>query len=171
MLRGRDNSPMTAATRAPSSSTALLEVERLTKHFEVWSGALHMQRRILMAVDGVSFNVARGETLCLVGESGCGKSTVGRLLLRLIAPSGGTIRFAGADVLQMRAPSFENSVNARRLSFRIPLPRLIRAYEPVLSWLSRWRTTGSIRNVSATSGSPSCLPALACDLRRFRNFH
>jgi oligopeptide/dipeptide ABC transporter ATP-binding protein len=115
---------MTTAIRAPSSTPALLEVERLTKHFEVWSGALHMQRRILKAVDGVSFNVARGETLCLVGESGCGKSTVGRLLLRLIAPSGGTIRFAGADILQMRGAKLREFRKRAQIIFQDPLASL-----------------------------------------------
>jgi len=71
--------------------TALLEVEGLAKHYPMRGG-------IVRAVDGVSFALARGETLALVGESGCGKSTTARLVLRLIEPSGGTVRFDGVEV-------------------------------------------------------------------------
>jgi oligopeptide/dipeptide ABC transporter ATP-binding protein len=71
--------------------TALLEVEGLAKHYPTRKG-------VVRAVDGVSFALARGETLALVGESGCGKSTTARLVLRLIEPSAGTVRFDGVAV-------------------------------------------------------------------------
>ncbi|KAA2211872.1 ABC transporter ATP-binding protein [Teichococcus oryzae] len=79
--------------------STLLEVEGLARHYPVKKGVL-VQRQIgtVRAVDGVSFSVKRGETLALVGESGCGKSTTARLVLRLIEPSAGTIRFDGQDV-------------------------------------------------------------------------
>ena len=64
-------------------STALLEVNDLKKHFTVRSGLLGARSATVHAVDGVSFTIAKGETLALVGESGCGKSTVGRCILRL----------------------------------------------------------------------------------------
>jgi peptide/nickel transport system ATP-binding protein len=90
----------------PSGATAaatgpLLEVDGLVKHFETKARGLRGLQRarpLLRAVDGVSFTLVRGETLCLVGESGCGKSTVGKLILRLIEPTSGTVRIGGADM-------------------------------------------------------------------------
>jgi len=76
---------------------ALLQVRKLKKHFPVtrgWGEA----KALVRAVDGVDFSVRRGETLGLVGESGCGKTTVGRLILRLIDPTGGEIQFEGRDL-------------------------------------------------------------------------
>ncbi|MBM4183274.1 MAG: ATP-binding cassette domain-containing protein [Gemmatimonadetes bacterium] len=76
----------------------LLEVRDLAKHFPVRRGSFGRVRAHVRAVDGVSFDLWRGETLGLVGESGCGKSTTGRALLRLIEPTGGDVRFDGQDV-------------------------------------------------------------------------
>ncbi|WP_137180804.1 ABC transporter ATP-binding protein [Roseomonas sp. AR75] len=78
--------------------STLLEVEGLAKHYPVKHGVLDRAQGVVRAVDGVSFAIARGETLALVGESGCGKSTTARLVLRLIEPSAGTIRFDGTEV-------------------------------------------------------------------------
>jgi oligopeptide transport system ATP-binding protein len=80
-------------------SDALLEVDDLSKAFPIRKGFL-VQRQVaaLRAVDGVSFSIAPGETLGLVGESGCGKSTTGKLVMRLIDPTGGRIRYEGRDV-------------------------------------------------------------------------
>jgi len=79
--------------------TPLLEVDGLTKHFPITSGIVfkHLVGQV-RAVDGVSFSVARGETLALVGESGCGKSTTARAVLRLLEPTAGTVRFEGEDI-------------------------------------------------------------------------
>ncbi|HWL83715.1 MAG TPA: dipeptide ABC transporter ATP-binding protein [Roseomonas sp.] len=80
----------------------LLEVSDLARHYPVKRGVvLQKQVGTVRAVDGVSFALARGETLALVGESGCGKSTTARLVMRLIEPSAGTIRFAGEDVTKV----------------------------------------------------------------------
>jgi peptide/nickel transport system ATP-binding protein len=76
----------------------VLQVEGLKKHFPVLQGLLRRKVADIRAVDGVSFSVGAGETLCLVGESGCGKSTVGRLILRLIEPSGGRVVLKGQDI-------------------------------------------------------------------------
>jgi len=89
-----DNSPSAASQSTPP----LLEISNLAKHFEIRAGALKLTRLVLKAVDDVSFSLQRGETLCLVGESGCGKSTVGKLILRLMEPSAGAIRIDGNDV-------------------------------------------------------------------------
>jgi oligopeptide/dipeptide ABC transporter ATP-binding protein len=78
-------------------SAPLLKVSGLAKRFPV-SGPLGGQKRTVHAVDGVSFTIGHGETLGLVGESGCGKSTVGRMIVRLIEPSEGSIVFDGQDI-------------------------------------------------------------------------
>jgi oligopeptide/dipeptide ABC transporter ATP-binding protein len=79
-------------------STPVLAVEGLTKHFPVERGILRRAVAWVRAVDGVDFDIAPGETLCLVGESGCGKSTVARLVLRLTEPTSGAIRLGGTDI-------------------------------------------------------------------------
>src|SRR5215510_6221058 len=83
---------------APARSAPLLRVADLVKHFPVRKGLFGRQSGAVRAVDGISFDLAPGETLALVGESGCGKSTTGRLVLRLIEATAGSIRFAGRDV-------------------------------------------------------------------------
>ncbi|MEQ1858158.1 MAG: dipeptide ABC transporter ATP-binding protein [Longimicrobiales bacterium] len=83
------------------SGAPLLEVRELTKHFPVRRGPFGGPRQQVRAVDGVSFDLWKGETLGLVGESGCGKSTTGRALLRLLEPTSGQVRFDGQDVLAL----------------------------------------------------------------------
>jgi len=83
--------------------TNILSVENLVKHYELGGTGfidrlLGQQPSIVRSVDGLSFNIAEGETLGLVGESGCGKSTVGRSILRLVEPTEGTIELAGQDI-------------------------------------------------------------------------
>jgi len=83
--------------------TALLEVEGLTKHFPVSKGVIFSRLGdTVKAVDDVSFSVAQGETLGLVGESGCGKSTTGRCIIRLLEPTAGTIHFEEKDVRHLK---------------------------------------------------------------------
>jgi oligopeptide/dipeptide ABC transporter ATP-binding protein len=79
----------------------VVEVEGLTKHFPVVRGLLRRNVATIRAVDGVSLAITPGQTLCLVGESGCGKSTVGRLILRLMQPTDGVIRLRGVDVTRL----------------------------------------------------------------------
>ncbi|MEU6180568.1 ABC transporter ATP-binding protein [Streptomyces coeruleorubidus] len=79
----------------------LLKVEGLVKHFPIKKGLLQRQAGAVKAVDGIDFEVRRGETLGVVGESGCGKSTMGRLITRLLEPSGGKIEFDGTDITHL----------------------------------------------------------------------
>ncbi|CAL9572640.1 ABC transporter ATP-binding protein [Streptomyces griseomycini] len=84
---------------APSTTETLLEVEGLTKHFPIYGG-FPIKRKVgaVQAVDGVDLTVGVGESLGLVGESGCGKSTTGRLITRLLEPTGGRITYRGQDI-------------------------------------------------------------------------
>jgi oligopeptide transport system ATP-binding protein len=86
---------------APQPTQPLLRVAHLVKHFEVGQGFFRRGGAVVRAVDDVSFDVYPGETLALVGESGCGKSTTGRLILRLIEPTAGKVDFDGRDVLAL----------------------------------------------------------------------
>ena len=79
----------------------LLSVRGLTKHFDVSGSMFARDRAIVRAVDGASFDIAPGETLGLVGESGCGKSTAGRTILRLEEPTSGEILFEGRDIMKL----------------------------------------------------------------------
>ena len=98
MTAASDVEPGTGAAPArPPQAAPLLEVRDLVKHFPVRGSWLHKDQ--VHAVCGASFELSRGQTLGLVGESGCGKSTTGRLVLRLLEPTSGSVRFDGSDVL------------------------------------------------------------------------
>src|SRR5262249_1644495 len=100
---------------------ALVEVDNLVKHYQAAAGGLFARKvTVTRAVDGVSFEIARGETLALVGESGCGKSTTGRLLVRLIEPTAGTVRFEGIDVSQLSLPRLREVRRRMQFIFQDP---------------------------------------------------
>jgi peptide/nickel transport system ATP-binding protein/oligopeptide transport system ATP-binding protein len=92
---------MNTTTTKPQDQPDLLVVRNLKKYFPVRSGLLQRITAWVLAVDNVSFTVKRGETLGLVGESGCGKTTVGRSILRLIEPTAGSVFFEGKDLINM----------------------------------------------------------------------
>jgi oligopeptide transport system ATP-binding protein len=96
----------------------LLSVQNLTKHFSTSGGGA------VKAVDGVSFDVAPGETLALVGESGCGKSTTGRMLLRLIEPTAGEVHFDGLDLLGLGRRALRQRRRQMQIVFQDPYSSL-----------------------------------------------
>jgi peptide/nickel transport system ATP-binding protein/oligopeptide transport system ATP-binding protein len=100
--------------------SVLVEVRDLKKHFPVHKGLFSRVAAHVKAVDGVSFHINEGETLGLVGESGCGKTTTGRTLLRLQEPTSGTIRFAGQDVTQARGAGLRGLRRNMQIVFQDP---------------------------------------------------
>ena len=105
-------------------SDALLSVKNLRKHFALKGGVFARNIEKVHAVDGVSFDIGKGETLGLVGESGCGKSTTGRCILRLIEPSGGEVLFQGADVTRMKGAELQALRRDMQIIFQDPFASL-----------------------------------------------
>lgn len=110
-----------------SDRQPLVSVRNLRKEFPIKKGVLARQVGAVKAVNDVSFDVARGETLGVVGESGCGKTTTGRTILRLIEPTSGEIRFEGRDVNSMGTSELRALRRGCRSSSRIPSRRSTRA--------------------------------------------
>jgi peptide/nickel transport system ATP-binding protein len=102
----------------------LLEVTDLQKHFPITRGLLKKTVGHVRAVDGVSFSVARGETLGLVGESGCGKSTTARLVLRLLPPTGGRITLDGRDITEVSPNEVRSLRKELQIVFQDPYASL-----------------------------------------------
>jgi peptide/nickel transport system ATP-binding protein/oligopeptide transport system ATP-binding protein len=105
-------------------TTPLLVLDGVTKHFVARRSLLGLPTALVRAVDNVSFSVKQGETLALVGESGCGKSTVGRLALRLIEPTAGSVRFAGQDLAALSQTELRRARAGAQLIFQDPYSSL-----------------------------------------------
>ncbi len=139
------------------SETPLIEARNLKKHFRLPGGWLTGQRRHVYAVDGVNLDIYAGEVLGLVGESGCGKTTFGRMLLRLIEPTSGEIIFAGRDIGKLNGNELRSVRREIQIVFQNPhsslSPRMkveqIVA-EPLLTHLSR----AGIGSISRQPGLP-----------------
>jgi oligopeptide transport system ATP-binding protein len=106
------------------AAAPLLRVKNLVKHFPIRSGLLQRVRDQVHAVDGVSFELEAGETLGVVGESGCGKSTTGRCVLRLIEPSAGEVWFEGRNVTALDKSSLRAATREMQIIFQDPYASL-----------------------------------------------
>jgi len=115
---------MTMNVPVANESAQLLSVRNLRKEFPIRKGVLSRQVGAVKAVNDVSFDVARGETLGVVGESGCGKTTTGRTILRLIEPTSGEIRFEGRDVRSMSTSQLRKLRRDMQIIFQDPVSSL-----------------------------------------------
>ena len=106
------------------NATPVLEVEGLKKHFPVKKGVIRRTVGQVYAVDGVSFHVGEAETLGLVGESGCGKSTVARTVLRLLEPTAGAIRLGGHDITRLSKAALRPHRREMQIIFQDPFSSL-----------------------------------------------
>lgn len=115
---------MNTTNKQPQQKSDLLVVKNLVKHFPVRSGLLQRTFAWVKAVDDVSFAVKSGETLGMVGESGCGKTTIGRTILRLIEPTSGEVSFNGQDVIKMKSPELKPLRRDMQIIFQDPYASL-----------------------------------------------
>jgi oligopeptide transport system ATP-binding protein len=119
--------PLPATTAAPAANGrpgALVQVENLKMHFPIRRGLLQRTVGAVKAVDGVTFEVKQGETLGLVGESGCGKSTTGRAILQLYRPTAGEVFFEGQDLTQLRGEALRRKRQRMQMIFQDPYASL-----------------------------------------------
>jgi peptide/nickel transport system ATP-binding protein len=107
-------------TSLVETSGTLLKVEELAKYYPVYGGLLHRTVARVKAVDNVSFEIRKGETFGLVGESGCGKTTVGRTILRLVQPTDGKVLFQGQDVARAKGQQLKRLRRNMQIIFQDP---------------------------------------------------
>lgn len=123
----------------------LIEIKNLKKHYPVRKGLFGKEVGAVRAVDGVSLTVQRGETLAVVGESGCGKSTTGRAMLRLIEPSEGEILFEGKNIRQLNPQELRAARTDMQMIFQ----------DPYASLNPRWTVRRTLEEPLLTHGQPS----------------
>jgi len=107
-----------------NNAETLLKVEDLKMHFPIYRGVFQRQVGAVLAVDGISFDVKRGETLGLVGESGCGKSTTGRAILQLYKPTAGNVHFEGVDLVKLHGEDLRKMRRKMQMIFQDPYASL-----------------------------------------------
>ena len=107
-----------------ANNDVLLHVEDLVMHFPIYRGVIQRQVGAVRAVDGVSFDIKRGETLGLVGESGCGKSTTGRTILQLYKPTAGQVHFEGVDLVNLKGEGMRQMRRKMQMIFQDPYASL-----------------------------------------------
>jgi oligopeptide transport system ATP-binding protein len=107
-----------------TENNVLLRVDDLVMHFPIYRGVIRRQVGAVHAVDGVSFDIKQGETMGLVGESGCGKSTTGRTILQLYKPTGGHVYFNGTDLTTLRREEMRSMRREMQMIFQDPYASL-----------------------------------------------
>ncbi len=107
-----------------SNNNVLLRVEGLKMYFPIYRGVIRRQVGAVYAVDGISFDVKKGETLGLVGESGCGKSTTGRTILQLYRPTAGSVSFDGVDLVKLKGDELRRLRRKMQMIFQDPYASL-----------------------------------------------
>ncbi|MCK1299703.1 MULTISPECIES: dipeptide ABC transporter ATP-binding protein [unclassified Bradyrhizobium] len=152
----------------------LLKVENLTKHYALGVGFLKKTIPVVRAVEDVSFSVQAGETLCIVGESGCGKSTIARLLMRIVEPTSGRVLIGGTDIAGLKRQALRACRRRMQMVFQDPYsslnPRLTAGQiitEPVenferLSWSQRKALAADL--LSKVGMSPEMMHRLPSEL-------
>jgi oligopeptide transport system ATP-binding protein len=124
MISGTMDREMTKENVEKEKSEVLLSVKDLKMHFPIKGGLLGRTQGYVKAVDGVTFDILKGETFGLVGESGCGKSTTGRALLRLLEATSGSVRFDGKDIFALSETELRTARREMQLIFQDPFSSL-----------------------------------------------
>ena len=123
--------------------TALVDVDQLEVHFTARAGLLRSmfgrETPVVRAVDGVSFTLGKGEILCLAGESGSGKTTTGKAILRLVEPTAGKVYYAGEDVRAYNRSKLRSFRQEAQIIFQDPYESLNPRQTVLTLWPSRWK--------------------------------
>ena len=115
---------MNSKSHPGNDNSRIVQIENLKKYFPVRRGTFGIQETFVKAVDGISFNIKKGETLGLVGESGCGKTTTGRAILRLIEPTSGSVYFEGENLLELNKREMKTIRQDMQIIFQDPYSAL-----------------------------------------------